>query len=227
MPAILKTSLAMMFMVFVAGCGKREEAVGNPQPASPIVIETKAENGWPLYEVSSGGFALSLPSDWRQFDMDPATFETTMRDALRKNPQFEKFFGNLRQQLAAGIKFFGVDEATIGSGFATNANVLTVQSGGSLATAVADTLKELERLPAVAKPITHDRIKITAGDCERFRYRLTMQGPLGKPQHLAITQFLVIKGPLGHVITLTTLPDQEPKYTETFDQIGKSFRYTK
>lgn len=219
--------LGVAFLVFLSACGQREEIKETSQGIAPSVSITKTEDGWSLYEISSEGFALALPPDWRQFNMDPATFDATMKATLRTDPQLKTLLGNLRLQIKSGVKFFGVDEATIHSGFATNVNILTVRSGGSLDAAVADTLKELGRQAAIAKPIKQERIKVLAGDCERFRYNLTMKGPMGKPIILSINQLLVTRGEMGNVITMTTLPEQEAKYADIFERIAQSFRYTR
>jgi hypothetical protein len=191
------------------------------------VPESRAENDWPLYKVPKEGFALTLPPEWRQFDMDPATFEAKFRDALKMNPEIDEMAGTLRQQLAAGVKFFGFDEKTRTSGFATNINVLRMKlpPKATLDTTVAESLKELKALSSVTKPVDHERVKTTAGECERFRYTLRMQVASGKTIAFSITQFLFVTSDTSFVVTLTTSTDKKEKYAETFDKIGQSFRW--
>jgi hypothetical protein len=193
------------------------------------VADAKDENGWPLYEVKTEGFALSLPPDWRQFDMNPATFEAKLKETLTRNPQLESLLGSLRQQVASGVKFFGFDEASMKTGFTTNVNVLRlpVPPGRTLDMEVMAAVKQMESLPTVAKPIFHERLKMTTGDCERLRYQMTMKLPSGKDVSLAITQYVLIKDNDSYAVTLTTTSDQEAKYTPTFEKIGQSFRLLK
>jgi hypothetical protein len=223
---------ALLFaLLLLIGCGtacsKRSRApdtsVGTIQP----VPHARAEGGWPLYEVPAEGFALALPPDWRQIDMNPATFEAKFQETLKQNPQFEALHANLRQQVMAGTRFVGFDEATIQTGFATNVNVLRLPlpPGGTLDTAAAQSLRDLEKVPNVTKPIAHERVKIATADSERFRYKVTAQVAPGQTQALSITQFLFVKGTNGYMVTLTTLSAREVHYAATFEKIGQSFRF--
>jgi hypothetical protein len=225
-----RTSRALLFgsillVCFGTACSKRGAAPDTSPGKILPVPQVKTESGWPLYEVPAEGFALALPPDWRQFDMNPATFEASIQETMKQNPHFEPMLGNLRQQLTAGIKFFGLDEATLNTGFATNVNVLRIRlpPGGTL-TAVADTVRQMESLPNFIKPIVHERLKMATGDRERLRCKLTMQMPTGQTVTLACTQFVLVKGNDGFAVTLTTLQEHEAKYAETFDKIGNSFR---
>jgi hypothetical protein len=91
--------------------------------------------------------------------------------------------------------------------------------------AVAESVKQLESLESVARPIEHQRVKLATGEAERFHYKMTMQSPRGKPAVLAITQFILVKGAESYIVTLTTLSNQEPRYAATFEKIGQSFRF--
>lgn len=122
-------------------CRKRGTATDVAAGKTLPVSETKCETGWPLYEVAAEGFAVELPPGWRRFEMDPKTFEAKFQDTLKQNPQLEPMLANLRQQVAAGVKFFGFDVATKGPGIATNVNILVlpVLPGGTLDSTAADT----------------------------------------------------------------------------------------
>ncbi len=220
---------SILVLLFITGCGKRgptmDPSVGTIKP----VPEAKAESGWPLYQVPAEGFALALPSDWRQFDMNPTTFEARFSETLKQNPDLKGMLETIRQQIAKGIKFFGLHEPTMRTGFATNVNVLCLPlpPEGTLDFVVADTLKQLESLPSVTKPIDHERVKTPAGDCERFRYKMAIQTPTGKTVSIALTQFVFVKGATGYVMSLGSLVSQEAQYADTFEKIGQSFRFIK
>jgi hypothetical protein len=219
---------AALVLLLGTACGKRGAATGTPAVQILPVAEAKDEGGWPLYEVPAEGFALALPPDWRRIDMDPKTFEASFNGVLAQNPQLGAMLGNLRQQMASGVKFFGLDEATFGTGFATNVNVVRVPlpPGGNLDAAVADTVKQLEGLPNVVKPVTRERLP-AAGGRERLRFKMTMNVPTGRSATLAVTQYLAVRDKDGYAVTLTTVADQEAKYAATFEKVGQSFRFTK
>jgi hypothetical protein len=226
-PALLFGSILVASLG--TGCHKRQAATDTSPGKIMPVPEAKAESGWPLYEVPAEGFALALPPDWRRFDMNPATFEATMDEMLKKNPELKALLANLRQQLASGVKFFGFDDSTLGTGFATNVNVLRLQvpPGATLDTVVADAVRQAESLPTVVKPIHHERVKVAAGEAERFRYKVTIQTPTGQNVSLATTQFILVRGSGSYTVTAVSVSDQEAKYAETFEKIGKSFRFLK
>lgn len=217
--------LALILLAcLIAGCKKRTET---PEGVTlKPVPEERSETGWPLYEVRNEGFALALPPEWRQFDMNPATFEKTFGEVMAKNPQLKELYPNLVQQIRMGIKFFGVEEAAIGTGFATNVNVLVVPIPPQVTPEqVVDAgVSQLEQIPDVQKPITRERVKTQAGDSERLRYRMSMQLPNRRVQ-LAITQYSFVANGKAYTVSLTTLTDREAHCAPTFDKIGQRFRF--
>jgi hypothetical protein len=220
---------SILVLVGATACRKRGPAVDPSQGTLRPVPKARAESGWPLYEVPAEGFALALPPDWRQFDMNPATFEARFQEMLKKNPELEGMHENLRQQVAKGIKFFGLHESTINTGFATNVNVLRLHqpAEAALDMIAADTLRHLEGVPNVSQPIEHRRVKMVVGESERIRVKMTMQPPRGQTVALAMAQFLFVEGTDAYAVTLTTLSDREAHYMATFEKIGQSFRFIK
>lgn len=221
--------LAGVVLVCAApGCKKRNRGTEIEGVTIMPVPEARSETGWPVYEVKNEGFAVSLPSDWRQFDMNPATFEKTFGDVIKNNPQMKELYPNLLQQIRAGIKFFGLDEATMRTGFATNANVVVVTLPGPMtADQVFDSAAaELERLPNVHRPFDRTRVRTGAGDALRLRCQMDMQLPTGNTR-LALTQYVFAAPGKCYTLTLGTTAQQEAKYAETFDKIGQSFRFIK
>jgi len=210
-------------------CNKRGASSSTALVTTMPVSDTKDESGWPVYDVKNEGFAVSLPPNWRRVDMNPQTFEAAYKEAMKQNPQLESMYGNLRQQMTNGVKFFGFDPTTAATGFNTNINVLRLPlpPGGTLDSTVADTLRETQAMPTIAQPIAHERLKLPSGDRERLRYKMTMNGPNGQPVALAITQFILVNGKDGFAVTLTTTASQEAHYNATFDQIGRGVRFTK
>src|SRR5437763_16870392 len=94
----------ILVLGFGAGCKRRVTA---PPATIMPVATTRDDGGWPLYEKPAEGFAVALPPDWRQIDMDPKTFEGKLKEVAQQNPQIQGMAANLRQQIAAVDKFFG------------------------------------------------------------------------------------------------------------------------
>jgi len=218
----------MLAVSLGTACRKAGSATAYANITTLPVPEAKSEAGWPVYEVPAEGFALELPPGWRQFDMDPKTFEAKFKEAMKKNPKLEPMLGSLRQQIVGGVKFFGFDEAMQG-GFTTNINVLRLPlaRGENLDSAVADALTQYANMPSVIKPVTHERLTMATGDRERIKSKMTMNSPTGQQFTIAVTNFILTTDKDGYVVTLTTTTDQEAKYAATFDRIGRSFRFIK
>lgn len=211
-----------LLLVLGPACKKR----GRTEDFNVLPVpEAREENGWPRYEIAAEGFAVALPPDWRQIDMSPEKFDSVFDEMTAKNPEFAPLLRGVRQQV--GLKFFGFDPATAGTGFATNVNILLqdIPPATTLDAAVAETLRQMEGVPGVARPVAHERLTSATGDRERFRYRLTMVGPDGKRATVAITQYLAVRGGGLYIVTMTTLPGQEAKYAQTFEGIGRGFRF--
>ena len=159
-PTWLLSSVILLAVCTACSC-KRAAPANSPIPAVLPIPEARDEKGWPVYEVQTDHFALALPPNWRSIDMSPEGFESRLQETLNQNPEHAKALGGLRQQAAAGIKFFAFNPATVRSANRTNLNVLhvTLPVEQDLDTAVANTLRKLESVPNVIKPVTHERVE--------------------------------------------------------------------
>jgi hypothetical protein len=218
---------AAVLLALCPACKKRGGELADGVTVLPVPGAVD-ENGWPRYELAAEGFAVSLPPDWRQLDLAPEKFQAVYDEMTAKNPEFAPLLRGVREQAGRGVKFFGFDPATAGTGLATNVNVMRQPVPGvTLDAAVADTLRAMEGLPDVAKPVAHERLTLRAGECERLRYRLTMTAPTGQRATLALTQYVAVSGGNLYVMTMGILPHREAEYAGVFEGVGRSFRILK
>ncbi len=218
---------AIVVLSIGGGCKKKNSAdteLGKTQP----VPEAKDESGWPVYQVASEGFSLSLPPDWRQIDLDPAKWENTTKDLGEKNPQLKSMFSGVRQQIGNGIKFFGFDQNSASTGFATNINVIRVPvpAGITLDALIEQSKAQYQVLPGVQKPIEQSRVKSKAGDCARFQVTMVMNGPNNTQFKFTTTQFVFLKDDKCFTVSIATKPESVSKYISTIDHIAQSFQFT-
>jgi hypothetical protein len=193
------------------------------------VPDARAENGWPVYEVSTEGFALAIPPDWRELEIDPEKFEANRQAMLKQNPHLKALFGDPRQKLAAGIKFYGLDESSIKTGLMTSVNVIRSPSPPwtTLDSAVADVVKHLENLPTGSMQFSHNRVKMATGEGEKFRCTTTMLAPAGHTIVVASTQFVFVAGTSVYVLSMVTSAGREAECAAIFEKMGQSFRLMK
>jgi len=190
------------------------------------IPDDRDEKGWPFYEVAAEGFGLALPPDWRQFDIDPNRFQATYDKTMANNPELAPLMTSARQQIAKDVKFYGFDTANVGAGFATLVMVSRhpLPAGQTLDTVVEETLRMMDDVPDIAKPVTHERQTLASGERERLHYYLSRRSSKGDSKALANMQYVMVDGNNCYIVTMTTLRDQEDKYAKTFDGIGRSFR---
>jgi len=210
-------------LVLASGIACRREKIG----VLPVP-DARDENGWPRYEIKKEGFALSLPPDWRQFDMSSGDVDSMVGKIQAKNPELKPMLAGLRQQIVSGVKFFGFDQRDAGTGFGTNINVmhLPLPPGHDFESISEENMRQLNSLSTIVKPIARERLEVGGQERERVRYRMSMRGPDGRNNLLAFTQDLAVNDTSYFVLTMTTLPDREARYASTFEQIGRSFRIT-
>ncbi len=190
------------------------------------------EKDWKYYENARYGFGIGLPAAWRQLDVDPATFSSTLETLKQKNPDAAKILGaQSGPLLTAGFKFWGFDlkAVTPQRSFATNVNLLTeeLSSFTSLDTYVIVSLAQLDRMSSIQKPITHRRLKLGGGEAEEIRYHIQLNGVQEGKITTATTQYIFLRDRNSYILTLTTTADQETNYASTFEKIGQSFRCLK
>jgi hypothetical protein len=223
-----RLALAAAGILIALGAGCRKQDARFPFPTRDVP-STKDENGWPLYEQSGDGFALALPPEWVALELNAAIVDKTLDEGFRANPDFQAMGQQIRQQIAAGIKFMGVDKASARSGLAANVNVmkLPLEKDASLQTTIDEILGELNSMTTLEKPIVHERVTLKAGEGERIRYVLSVNRPDGQPARAALIQYVLAPGKDVYALTCTTTAEQLDQYRQTFDNIAQSFRVLK
>ncbi len=193
------------------------------------VPDARAENGWPVYEVPTEGFALAIPPDWRELEIDPEKFEANYQAMLKQNPHLKALIGDTRQKVTSGIKFLGMEESSLKTGLMMNVNVIRLPSPPwtTLDSAVEDVVKHLENLPTGTMQFSHNRVKMAMGEGEKFRCTTTMQTPAGQTIIIASTQFVFVAGTNVFVLSMVTLAGHEAQCAAIFEKIGQSFRLMK
>jgi hypothetical protein len=203
-------------------------AAGKPVSVPPEMFrpvpEANTDRGWPIYVVSEEGFSLAIPPEWRQVDTSPGKYEANYRQLLRMNPQFQ-FLGGIQSQMSPTIKFFGMDEPSLSTGFATNVNVVHVGSppDATLDAVIEGMLGDLKKVPMISKPISHERVKVGAGECELLRFKVTVPLP-GTNQVTAVTQYVFISSNGVYIVSMNTTINREDHYGPIFEKIGQTFR---
>jgi len=199
--------------------------VGTSQPFPTL------EAGWKLYTVPSDSFAIALPPGWKEFAPNPADVVAGMDAFKKKNPEFADVLETENSSVAPYIRFIGVDSAPEGmvGNFSTNVNVLhrTQPFDAPLDVYVPISLKALQDLPYVGRPIVQRRVQTLAGQAEEFRYHNTLKLLNDMNVTTANWQYVLVRGREFYVISGSTPLKQEDHYAPIFSKIAASFRWTK
>ncbi|MBI3977876.1 MAG: hypothetical protein HY331_06800 [Chloroflexi bacterium] len=193
-------------------------------PASRSPTAPPAASGWTLYEKRSDGFALALPAAWQQIDLDRETLGTAFAAVRSQNPDVADLLEDQARTLGGfTIRFFGYQLAS--DGFA-QANVIPIPFGAETPLDFFEQVGVglLESMPEIVKPVAVRRVALPAGEAAELRYRLNATTATGQVRPVVITQYLMVKGEKGYVLTLLTTPGQAESYAAIFERIGQSFR---
>ncbi len=225
----------LLLVILLAGCGSgaAPEATATPTPAptsAPSQTTPVSTEGWTLNEVPKDRFAIALPPDWEQVDMDPANFMASMQALSERNADAATMIeGQASAMVSAGIAFFGFvpDPEALAAGIPTDVNVQRQPLGGPMTLdEITDlALQNLSNSEAVEQPVEHNTVALEAGGGIEFRFRANVTDQNGNDFALAVTQFLTLRRQDLYVVTLTTAADKETAYAATFEQIGKSLEF--
>lgn len=197
----------------------------NAPPITPRALEA----GWKFFDLSKDGFGIALPPNWTKVDFDRARLADLIQTMNAKNPDFAAALANQSNLVATTVQFFGFDFSNdaLASGFVTNINVVRdpLTFAVPLDTYVQLSLQNMDKVPSVSKTITHQRVKVAAGDAEQVHYQLTLVGSKGNVTTVT-TQYLFVHQLSAYIITFTTLPDNEKSYLPVFQKIIQTVQWS-
>ena len=204
---------ALTLAALAAGCG------GSDDPEQPRQVGEAG--GLEVYEVSSQGFSIGVPPDWRVVSVDEALPEEDRQELARENPDFAPMLEALADE-SQPIKLFAFDP-DVRDGFATNVNVIAVElpGGVGLEEFVSANKGDIERFSGLSGEVDSASVELPSGAAERLDYRLRVTSGEAE-QEVATRQYLLVADEKGYVVTFSTLPQHSTRYEPEFDQIARS-----
>ena len=172
------------------------------------LFEIEQGNGWVLYDMPTVGLAIAAPPSWSVYSYDEAGREKLSEDLKTKDPNVAARLQNVVQGFEGlgSVMLLGLDvEPADGADFVSNFNIIIEEVGPGLdLDTIADLIiPQIQALLPVASEVEQERIEIPAGDAAVLRY--LMDQPLigGDTAQIAVTQYMLINGPQGTVVTFT------------------------
>jgi hypothetical protein len=205
--------LALVLAFVATACGGSED--------EPRQVGESA--GLTRYQVSSQGFSIGVPPEWRVVSVDEALPEAERRQLARDNPEFAPLLEAIGSD-AQPIKLIAFDPE-VQEAFATNVNVVVVPlpSGTSLREFVAANLADIRGFSGRVGQLRSRPAQLPSGAAHRLEYGLRLTAG-GRRFTAATLQYLVVGPDRGYVVTFTTLPELSDRYSPTFDRTIRSLR---
>lgn len=208
---------ALTLVALAAACGGGDGG----EEEQPRQVGESA--GLEVYEVSSQGFSIGVPPEWRVISVDEALPEDVREELSRDNPELAPML----EAVVSGeqpVKLFAFDPE-VEDRFATNVNVLAVDlpSDVGLDEFVAANEADIEAFSGRVGPIASEQAQLQGGTARRLTYRVRVKSE-GRERTVATLQYLLVGTGKGYVVTFSTLPNMSGRYEPTFDRIVASLR---
>jgi hypothetical protein len=205
-PALLLTLL----LILTSGIGCDKGDVFKP------VSEEKDENGWAFYRVPEDGFGISVPPDWKVFNLNAKTYE---------NKKQGEAYATLLQQLPPNTKFSAAaeDYLTFKNRSAASVAVVRVRYAReiTLEEGVTARLLDKQSLKYATQPVEHKRLALG----EWFHYKAKSAD--GTTDTHEYNEYLYVSGADYFLITMNVSSRNYKNYVSNFSRIGESFRLIK
>jgi len=178
--------------------------------------------------VKAAGFNLGLPPGWRS--VSTTNVDTAFNELKGANPELAAM---VRDQLGSSLSrlikllAFDVNSPTLAEEFATNLNVIAapLEDGVTFDQFLEQDVTQIGGVHGITKgAIDTQRLTLPAGESALIHAQLTLNGP-GGPQLTSISQYLLLRGSIGYILSFTTLPSNLAAYAPLFDEIARTFRY--
>jgi hypothetical protein len=181
--------------------------------------------GWKRVAAAAEGFSVGMPPGWESVSTTDA--DKAFEALQSANPQLAALVKDqLGGSLSSLIKLLAFDtkSPTLAQQFATNMNVVVAPAAGvPIETFLEQNLIQLRKTPGLSS-VESRRMELPSGPAGSVTSQLTVNAP-GGAQQVAITQYLVVNGTNGYIMSFSTLPSFKQTYVRLFEQIAETFRF--
>jgi hypothetical protein len=208
---LILVAVALAALLLPACGGGGEDADEEPQKVEESGDLTR-------YEVSSAGFSIAVPKDWRTVSAEEAFTEDKLREMKADNPELAPFLDALEgpDSLVELLAF----DPDVEGGFATNLNVLVEPVTIDITREQyfeATVSNVREQLGADVEP---ERLELPAGETLHLTYEQSGNAGDGA---IATVQYVLFESDTGYVLTYTTLPPRLAQNSKEFERSARSF----
>ena len=193
------------------------DALSHRKPARPAVVP----DGFRVRTVTEAAVALALPSRW-----------AALRSQDARHPGVLRMFGSLSAELGPAVAALAAPESPLkllafdprlAGGFPTTASVVQarIEPDVPYETWSADVTAHVRELPSRRGALAARAVQLPSGKALRLEYAKRSGRRL-----VSVVQYVVVSGERETIVTLTTLPELEPRYERLFDASLRTLRPT-
>ncbi len=217
-PALI--CFAFILLVGLIGCNREPEKI----ITAPRTESGSSVAGWT--DVSTSGIALRFPDDWELIDLTEEGWKESVDTAVGSDPKFAEMRSMVSDAAQQGmIKLYAFETATLGSGFATNCNVviLDVPGQGTLEQVAEANLREIAPLETNGTQPKLEYVSLKSGRSAFIRSEITLPNP-SVPVLVSLV-YLKIKGSKQVAVTFGAPRIDETHIRTIADQVMDGFRF--
>jgi len=213
--------LVILLLAGISGCNRTDDKITTaPRTESPSSI-----SGWT--EVATSGVAIQFPNDWKLIDLASDQFAQREDKAFGNDPKL----ASIRAQVSAAakqgmIKFMAFETATIGTGFATNCNLVIQDSVGhyTLEQVGDASVQQMAPLVAAGSQSKIEYVNLKAGRTAIMRSEIKIANP--SVPLLVSLGYINLKNSRISTVTFTAPIGDEAKIRKFADKVMDTFHYT-
>lgn len=213
----------------LAACGGG--TTGGSVPAGSPSAETgELPSGWTRVEVSAEGFSIGVPEGWQEISAEDIGESGAIGELASANPQVADTLGQAQAMLESGqIAFFAVDTEPDdpSTGFSANVNVINAGeaagASGDAKAAAEEMAAAIEAQVPVNGEVTTETETLPSGEAGVVRYEWSIAGADGAQIDVAVTQYAIVAGDSGFVLTFSAPVAGADQYEAVFEQMAATF----
>lgn len=184
-------------------------------------------DGLERVEVSDEGFSIGLPDDWDELSAEDLGESGIFEELESANPEAADVLAQAQQAIESGqIALFAFDAEPDDpeSTFAANLNVISAGEVDGSAQDAADQMAEGVRAQVpVNGEVETETVTLPAGEAGVVRYEWTVAGGDGSSTDVSVTQYAVLAGGDGFILSFSAASDTMTEYAPLFEQVAESF----
>lgn len=228
---------ALAVSIALAACGGGGATTGSATPSgggpSPADVSrspaasAELPAGWTNAVIDEAGFSIGLPDGWQKISFEDVNASGAFDAMKSANPEAAGVLQQAQDAIAAGqIALFAFDSQPTDPSrtFAANVNVINTGAASGTAGEAADGMANLIRQQVpVTGDVQTDTVDLPAGSAGVVRYRWKVAGATGTATDVAVTQYAILAGGTGYIVSFSIPADTVAEYGPLIEQMAQSF----